>query len=370
MDVFGHDKVVEKRPCSKCRMGGGDRTGDNEVVYADGHTHCFGCGRHSEPTILQKLEKLSEENSLQLDPREAEALEFPDDFTPIGDALWAKGAYAWLKNYGITTKEMEIHHIGWSSSLGMLIFPVFSDSGHLLMWQGRNFNGSPKYLTKGPKSDIMHIIGDQKSPVILVVEDLISAIKVGRTYAAMPLWGCSMTLGTLRKLSERFKEVGIWLDSNKAIESVKLALRGSQWGSTFVVTTESDPKIYSDGMIRAHVTDGRLNDFDPPEEPPKEPLVHVLADGTKNYIDPETGAILRTESPKRIAPDPQDVDFRWPDDARGERETEVTDSPFSWEARPDPSILHVRTEYEEYMRAVRRTQGRDPDGYGKDAGGS
>lgn len=39
--------VVRKEQCPKCAELGNDSSGDNLAVYSDGHTHCFGCGHHT-----------------------------------------------------------------------------------------------------------------------------------------------------------------------------------------------------------------------------------------------------------------------------------------------------------------------------------
>jgi twinkle protein len=39
--------AVDKTQCPKCAETGGDSSGDNLVVYSDGHGHCFACGHHT-----------------------------------------------------------------------------------------------------------------------------------------------------------------------------------------------------------------------------------------------------------------------------------------------------------------------------------
>lgn len=42
--------AISKAPCSRCQETGGDRHGDNLVLYDDGHGHCFACGFHTGST--------------------------------------------------------------------------------------------------------------------------------------------------------------------------------------------------------------------------------------------------------------------------------------------------------------------------------
>ena len=37
--------VITKKPCPTCRSSGRDKTGDNQIVYSDGNTHCFSCNK-------------------------------------------------------------------------------------------------------------------------------------------------------------------------------------------------------------------------------------------------------------------------------------------------------------------------------------
>jgi hypothetical protein len=173
-------------------------------------------------------------------------LDFPRDYMPLASGIFGKPGLLWLRKYGIDDKTIEEYKIGWSQERFMLIFPVFDSQGNLVMWQGRNFRDSGgKYLTKGPKSDIMYLTGNPYEKDILVVtEDFISALKVGVIYQSMPLWGSTMSLGLIKKVASRFSQLGVWLDRDKAKESVEIALRASQYLPTFVVESTFDPKDY------------------------------------------------------------------------------------------------------------------------------
>lgn len=133
--------------------------------------------------------------------------------------------------------------------------PYFDSAGKLTMYQVRNFSTyeKPKYLTFGPKADIMHLVGQSKSDTVIVTEDLISAIKVGRTFQAFPLWGADMALGLIQQVAKRFASLGIWLDHDKGRDAVRIALRASQYIPTFVVDTQQDPKNYSDVTISEYI---------------------------------------------------------------------------------------------------------------------
>jgi|TARA_R110001606_G_scaffold388303_2_gene553504 twinkle protein len=45
-DEEGSSEVVDRIACENCRELGADNSGDNLVIYADGHGHCYACGKH------------------------------------------------------------------------------------------------------------------------------------------------------------------------------------------------------------------------------------------------------------------------------------------------------------------------------------
>jgi hypothetical protein len=259
--------VVSRTPCPKCRSRGQDRTGDNLVRYTDGHAHCYACGYTEKASVEHRLQPVTSVTTGK------KICQIPDD------AIYyiPERALNWLKNFGIRQEEIKEHRFQWSESRQMLIMPVYDPCDNILMWQGRNFklkkvpieelsNGpsasqlvkgyswsldGPKYHTEGEKSSVLHIIKPNNGPnaLVVVTEDLLSAIKVGRVWPAMPLWGSDIGLEMIRRLKERFWSLGIWLDEDKTTHAVKLACRASQVMPTFVIQSTQDPKYYPEDMI-------------------------------------------------------------------------------------------------------------------------
>lgn len=52
-------KAVSKEPCPECRRQGRDNSGDNLVIYDDGHKHCFACNFHVNVKGEERFEDLS-----------------------------------------------------------------------------------------------------------------------------------------------------------------------------------------------------------------------------------------------------------------------------------------------------------------------
>ena len=265
--------------CPKCRNKGKDTSGDNLAVYSDNHKFCFSCG-YREPADIGKLMSHIDDTS----PIEIKGSNLPDDISYI----IPKEPYRWLKQYGIMEWEIKQHRFCWSEIRQLLIFPVFGDnSKDVVFWQGRYFGNQytepviiggrtmgyeksrkphPKYLTSGQHSGILHVLGEEHKNTIILTEDLISAIKVSRVYSAMPLWGSNLASETMKRLhkyciSHSFAKVGIWLDPDKNIEAVKMAMRMSQlFPEVAVIQSALDPKDYGTDAI-VQLVQGDIDDI-------------------------------------------------------------------------------------------------------------
>jgi hypothetical protein len=159
--------------------------------------------------------------------------------------------YKWLKKC-LTDEEILKNRIGWSQGRLSLVFPVFDQQGKLLIWQSRYFGplgNFPKYLTKGYKGDILHVLGEHSSNRVVLVEDLISAIVVSRVENSMPLWGSTIHLKTLRQLARYYGQVSVWLDEDVWHSPAKvksnlesLALARLLFDDVNIIRTDEDPK--------------------------------------------------------------------------------------------------------------------------------
>lgn len=244
--------ATKHEQCPRCRSLGKDRSEDNLAIYEDGHAHCFSCGYHRPPNLLLRLKSV--QLALPAPKAEDSALQFPADFTeniPVR-------LYDWLSKYDITPYEIRKNRIGWSPSLEAAIFPIFDKNDTIIAWQARDLSDRAKrqkYITYGPIGDILDLRGiwAKTDRIVIVVEDLISAIKVGRIYQTMPTYGCRLPVKAVLKLQERFKRIGIWWDSDKTNEAYMAALRASQFMPSFVVNSPKDPKEYNAQEIHAFI---------------------------------------------------------------------------------------------------------------------
>lgn len=242
-------------PCDNC--GSSDALSE----YDNG-TYCFSCKNWTR--IVPSLEKLlgNTDNLTTAEPLVG-VREIPNDVTKA--MPW--NVLKWLRQYGITDDEIHRNDISWSGTHQWLIFPIYGDDAEdtIIAWEARNFaTAGPKTLFFGNKKDLLHIVSYEKLSIektIVIVEDVISAIKVGRCYPCLCLFGSSMDklfLSRLKRLLGAWGEgephLTFWLDQDKLNDSMKYAAAAIMAGfDAAIVHTISDPKFYDATRIRATV---------------------------------------------------------------------------------------------------------------------
>jgi hypothetical protein len=217
--------------------------------------HCHNCGdkfsgfqpRDGASSPSETIEAIK--NLVENELVTADEVKLPPDCT---DRLHKDGV-RWLLKYGITSEEISKYKIVYSPSIHRLIFPVFDSNDNLVAWQGRALDNSKiKYMTEIRK-DIEHRVyyvpkDDRKS--IVIVEDIVSAIKVGRHLNAMALLGSYFNPKIVPYL-RCFEKVIFWLDDDKYVSSISYAKKCRQLGlNACTVRTIADPKACSDKQIK------------------------------------------------------------------------------------------------------------------------
>lgn len=243
-------EFLHHEPCPKCGSS------DALAAYDDGHKYCFSCKHYVRATATQQYRKqLKKEQS-----GNAGNLTLPNDFT----VDIPQEGLTWLTKY-IRIADVVAHRFGWSPNgfmIGkktpnpflyspLLIIPIFDVYENLLMWQARYFGSNPrapKYWTRGYKEDVLHILG--KGDTIVLVEDILSCIRVSKFTSCMPVFGSSVNNNIITRIKDRFKNVVLWLDKDKRDYCYRRAPSLQPlFNRVTVVSSECDPKEYSDEEI-------------------------------------------------------------------------------------------------------------------------
>lgn len=231
--------LLYKTRCPKCAENGRDRSGDNLGVYSDGHAYCYSCGYATNATSSNKLRQQAKQKL-----KEIPAL--PEDITnKLG-----REAYEWLLQY---FEPKDFPRCLWSEQEQKLYF-MLDNGAYQYRYFGEN-KDHPKWVGYGINDNLLHITNPNNSLVdglLVLVEDIISGLKVGHIHPTLTLFGSNISLkrlATLKLLG--YNEVIIWLDWDKKEYAIKAAQLAQSIGlQTRVIHTKLDPKDYSTEEIR------------------------------------------------------------------------------------------------------------------------
>lgn len=227
--------VLRFERCPACARLGNDRSGDNLAVYSDGHTYCFRCGHGSGRTKIQ----IQNEDASGIIGTNSIVL--PHD---VSSEIPYAGLQ-WLRQYQLTRRDLIANHVMWSEKLSRIIFPYFDQTG-LLAWQGRYIGEEKKakWFSQGNIHEIIHTLNVKHTAVL--VEDIISAIKVSQHTGAIPIFGSSISMKQWLQLRRIVNDFVLWLDPDMRQKSIKMAEMGRLLGANVVcIFSEKDPKEHT-----------------------------------------------------------------------------------------------------------------------------
>lgn len=236
---------VRHEACPSC----GSR--DNLAVYDDGGGWCFGCGHIVRSSIsgFVKETMLVEEQTWSL----------PDDLTQD----FPQEVLSFIKPFELTIEELIKYEYYFSRRAGRLWRLFNTESNQRLCRPARGSCCSAEYRqihssTRGPKSrffgskeEAFAVAGTEHgNHKLVLVEDSMSSLKVGRVVSSAPLFGTSLTMNKLTGYAKDYQQVVVWLDRDKFQEAWEIALKFKWLGvATKVVLTQHDPKYYSEKDI-------------------------------------------------------------------------------------------------------------------------
>ena len=226
---------VKHIPCPKC----GSR--DNRAVYTDGSEWCFGCHDLKRPKQYSR-EKPEEKKVSPL------AL--------VGDI--PEPNLSWLRSC-LTDDQIE-QYFQWAPSLERHVYVEMKYAtdrdcdGEVAFWEARKvpkenetIRDESKVISSGHKP--FSIWGKWKETgVVVIVEDIVSAIKLSDLVGVLCLHGSTMPWGVYQRLGNIFtiKKVFIWLDADKLSASRGMYARLVSWAKEVsIIRTPQDPKKYS-----------------------------------------------------------------------------------------------------------------------------
>jgi hypothetical protein len=244
-------------PCPECRARGKDSRGDNLGMYRDGGGHCWSCGYHVHPPLSNRWEK-----KVDHDKESKVKRILPDDFTwDVPARCWE-----WLLQYGLPYDYWK-PIVGWSEKYQRMVFrvgdPLSFSIGRLLPQESRD---ESQHATYGHKRK-WHVWGDAHKHVeifgksngtIVLVEDLISAHKVGQVSECIPLFGTQISPALLYYLRQR-DNIILWLDKDQGDTMPQKSNNLSILTGLPVnyIISDRDPKEYNANQISHFISSCR-----------------------------------------------------------------------------------------------------------------
>lgn len=230
---------IKHEPCPSC----GSR--NNLGRYSDGSAFCFGCHYTERAGV-----------SPWIGERNGSSNEYSDDnicWSGSSTTQLDERSLEWLGRYGLDIESALRAGFRWDSYWEQLLMPLYDNNGKLCCIQAKNFNpqraSKAKYYNVGDKSNSTTTYGTGER--LVLTEDIVSAIKVGRSYLAMPLLGTHISRTRLAQLKAKASSLVVWLDEDKWREAREIADAANLIGlSATTLLTPLDPKEYNNDAIK------------------------------------------------------------------------------------------------------------------------
>jgi len=126
-------------------------------------------------------------------------------------------ALEWLFKYFIFEDTIRKYKIGYIPAKHRIILPLFDRDGNLCYYVTRALiPGDVKYLTPPNAKKPLYTIENSRNQALVLVEDFISTIRIGKNYNVAFLQGTSLSRELLKHIADKYTHVVTWLDSDAA----------------------------------------------------------------------------------------------------------------------------------------------------------
>ncbi|CAB4241359.1 putative DnaG-like primase [uncultured Caudovirales phage] len=210
------------------------------------------CHRCAEG-VSYRLEESFQEKLARLQAQEAQdrclgqGLPHPPIYSP---AEWPPGALLWLLKAGFGEREIRERGIFYHRESDRVVIP-YPRQGFWIA-RAHQTGRTPKYLSPTPKPRDLCVAFGQGDKLVLT-EDILSAMKVGRVTESWALMGVRLSQHCLTQILDNNREVVVWLDPDPpgqaGAHAIVRQLRAFGVPVRNLVS-ERDPKLYSTAQIK------------------------------------------------------------------------------------------------------------------------
>lgn len=236
---------------------------------------CFRCQETGFQPVgvlsVQDLQQRREAISKLLEDTTQLVLSLPSGLCPLGENA---AACLWLSKAGIPLSLAEKYQWAYHGPSGRACLPLLSPSLKVLAVLFRSLDGSkPKYILKGDKDatfwsrdefilpSVQQELFSPDVPHACIVEDILSAVRVGRCIRTAALLGTAVSDAKVNELAtvvrslagDETPRVCVWTDNDPAGHKARVhCIRrlGLQGIEVRIIKTPKDPKYYTNGQIK------------------------------------------------------------------------------------------------------------------------
>lgn len=184
----------------------------------------------------------------------------PSDRTP-DLKRWPEQQRHWIKRSGVTCDELSANGICYSPSVAGVVLPIHS-MGTYQGYQVRSDYPNPKYYTShDDRADSLwgFIASPSVDSTLVVVEDILSGIRVARVSDALVLFGNDIKTSAVGWLIEnKYDKIMVWLDNDNGQvirQAQKIKRRLDFLSHVSIIRHPTDPKNMSDADIQEAIHD-------------------------------------------------------------------------------------------------------------------
>lgn len=254
IDSLGGLEEGETKNTFHCKHG---HDNDRCFITHKGHiilAYCHHCHAKGSKRVANSYVKRALKPSV-LPPARTSALPY-DSLPPT--SKWPVEANVWLSRGGVNTALAMKKGIVYSPSLNRVCIPVVFN-GEYQGYSARRLkdDGSPKYLHRQKDREKFIYSCPAGTDSVVLVEDILSAIRVGEYTSAVAVQGTSLTDTLLEYLTQHYTSFIIWLDNDNRhvkLNQAKMLRQLQLYGDVRIIKTDKDPKEMTDAEITAHLT--------------------------------------------------------------------------------------------------------------------
>lgn len=238
---------LHNEPCPRCLAKGLDYLRDNLTVWSDGHKYCFACGNFEQGDVVKRFSQHKEVVN-------SKGLLYPE-IVPFSqeclDYLKIPCELNKFKPAQLTDIEIYEHLNGHPEG-----YSYFDDKWYLVRRLHKHPDGKVKIRGDVVGYEPLFVSPNTLIPdTVVLVEDILSAIKVSRVIDTIALLKTACHDRLLHRLANRYNNCYLWLDpdmyehmANKLLPRIK-----PYFNKCKIIMSEHDPKVYSTNEIRRYI---------------------------------------------------------------------------------------------------------------------